>query len=758
MSEMKRILSLILVLVITVAVLPTMVSAAVVNKNVAKDSTVTLYQSDGGGTVYEHAGYEGSKMIDGDLSTFMLGKRIARYSNGLAGCSTHLTVVDLGEERDITKLNLTFASTAEITAAAEQLGYSSYINASNVNTAGVVVLSKTAPVISEFSGVEYSGSGLKLYGGSSFKSQNTLNVSSEEAYRYIGIFVPHSYGMAISELEVMANVEIADDYAIDMHFSSSGEPTGDVAETFGSADLYFTGRIKNESSALNAITIIAGYSEGNLKYVDYYHDVVNASSFLNLSIPIYKKIGIDSIKGYSWKNDIKPIAGTATVNRVVTEYDPLFDGTITEMQPTVYNAKSVLDAYNATAETDLPTTGISGFDNVDTIFYDGIKYKGETKKVWAYVAIPEGASAQNPVPGIVLVHGGGGTAYDLWAKSWADKGYAAISIDTEGRMPVSTNTFSSSGRTFTTFGHQNNASYSDFIASDASHSDMWFYQAACDAILAGNVLRGYDEVDSSRIGITGISYGSLITMTAIGADNRFKFAVPVYGCGHLWEGPTYFAYKMTEARKSWDPSRFYMQSGDMPILWFVTNRDQNFSLDCISASYLDVFDKANLCIVDNFSHSEAYGSIICATPNWGITQAGIEQISNAMIEFVRSSFGEEDAVGLAKISRLAVNGKNITATVDLPEGVSADGGQATLKYITYENYSDCYSTINENTTYWLPGGDGTSNSYNYPWPSADATVNGTTISVTAPDNATYCYIEYTDSRNMYTSSEMVKLN
>lgn len=61
-------------------------------------------------------------------------------------------------------------------------------------------------------------------------------------------------------------------------------------------------------------------------------------------------------------------------------------------------------------------------------------------------------------------------------------------------------------------------------------------------------------------------------------------------------------------------------------------------------------------------------------------------------------------------------------------------------------------------TYWLPGGDGTSNSYNYPWPSTDATVNGTTISVTAPDNATYCYIEYTDSRNMYTSSELIKLN
>ena len=146
---MKRILYLILVLVITVAVLPTMVSAAVVNKNVAKDSTVTLYQSDGGGTVYEHAGYEGSKMIDGDLSTFMLGKRIAKYSRGLAGCSTHLTVVDLGEERDITKLNLTFASTAEITAAAEQLGYSSYINASNVNTAGVVVLREPLKIDSQ---------------------------------------------------------------------------------------------------------------------------------------------------------------------------------------------------------------------------------------------------------------------------------------------------------------------------------------------------------------------------------------------------------------------------------------------------------------------------------------------------------------------------------------------------------------------------------------------------------------------------------
>lgn len=45
--------------------------------------------------------------------------------------------------------------------------------------------------------------------------------------------------------------------------------------------------------------------------------------------------------------------------------------------------------------------------NVEGYFIDSV----QGTKVFAFVGLPEGASAENPVPGIVLVHGGGGTAF-----------------------------------------------------------------------------------------------------------------------------------------------------------------------------------------------------------------------------------------------------------------------------------------------------------------------------------------------------------
>ena len=45
--------------------------------------------------------------------------------------------------------------------------------------------------------------------------------------------------------------------------------------------------------------------------------------------------------------------------------------------------------------------------------------------MFASYGIPENANKDNPVPAIVLVHGGGGTASSSWVKTWVEKGYAA---------------------------------------------------------------------------------------------------------------------------------------------------------------------------------------------------------------------------------------------------------------------------------------------------------------------------------------------
>ena len=80
-----------------------------------------------------------------------------------------------------------------------------------------------------------------------------------------------------------------------------------------------------------------------------------------------------------------------------------------------------------------PAPGFSAH-GVTALFYAGEPFQGKETRVFAWIGIPEGAS--RPVPGMVLVHGGGGTAFADWMRLWMARGYAAIAMDLNGRIPV----------------------------------------------------------------------------------------------------------------------------------------------------------------------------------------------------------------------------------------------------------------------------------------------------------------------------------
>ena len=74
-------------------------------------------------------------------------------------------------------------------------------------------------------------------------------------------------------------------------------------------------------------------------------------------------------------------------------------------------------------------------DSINSLLFEGETYKGKPTEVFAYYGLPEKKSKLENLgkyPGIVLVHGGGGTAF----KWWVEKGYAAIAIDFGGNMPL----------------------------------------------------------------------------------------------------------------------------------------------------------------------------------------------------------------------------------------------------------------------------------------------------------------------------------
>ena len=66
----------------------------------------------------------------------------------------------------------------------------------------------------------------------------------------------------------------------------------------------------------------------------------------------------------------------------------------------------------------------AGTDGIRGIFYDGLPYHGKPTRVFAWYGKPAGA--EEPLPAVILIHGGGGTAFRYWAALWVKRGYAVL--------------------------------------------------------------------------------------------------------------------------------------------------------------------------------------------------------------------------------------------------------------------------------------------------------------------------------------------
>jgi len=222
---------------------------------------------------------------------------------------------------------------------------------------------------------------------------------------------------------------------------------------------------------------------------------------------------------------------------------------------------------------------------VRAVFYETLPWKGNPTRAFAYLAIPEVRTGQR-VPAIVLVHGGGGSAFISWVQLWASRGYAAIAMDTCGCV--------SGG------GHDNHTrhdmggppGWGGFEQMTAPLRDQWSYHAVADVILAHSLIRSFPEVDESRVGLTGISWGGYLTILAASVDHRFRFAAPVYGCGFyedsgLWNEAlkTNSVEQLQAWRAQWDPA-VYLSRASIPILWLTGTNDFAFSLRSLRRSYL----------------------------------------------------------------------------------------------------------------------------------------------------------------------------
>jgi dienelactone hydrolase len=253
--------------------------------------------------------------------------------------------------------------------------------------------------------------------------------------------------------------------------------------------------------------------------------------------------------------------------------------------------------------------GFESRDGLKPIYFDALDFKGKPTKVFAWLGLPENHGAK--APGIVLVHGGGGTAFQEWVSKWNAQGFAAISIAVEGQTDQRDLTIKDPHNPQGWRRHEWLGPRRDGVYGDSAEllTDQWMYHAVADTVLANSLLRSLPEVDAEKVGVMGISWGGVIASTVMGLDSRFAFAIPTYGCGNLSEAGNQYGRSLGKNeiyKQVWDPMQ-YLGRAAMPALWLSWPGDQHFPLDKQASCYRAMKGDAMVTLIPAMKHGHGAG-------------------------------------------------------------------------------------------------------------------------------------------------------
>ena len=300
-------------------------------------------------------------------------------------------------------------------------------------------------------------------------------------------------------------------------------------------------------------------------------------------------------------------------------------------------ADEIVGPWNLTAlKTNVPAVKWEKREGpIHSLLYAGESYLGKPTEVFAFYASPATLGEAKPgakFPGVVLIHGGGGTAFADWVHLWAKRGYAAIAMDLAGSRPPEPafdpktgaaigNAHKPDTRTRLPNGGPNHGHPEKFDSIGGDTSDDWPFHAAASVMRAHTLLRSFPEVDAEHTAVTGISWGGYTTCLVASLDDRFKAAVPVYGCGFLHEGESVqkpSIDKLGERRMDWvrayDPGSLLPRCR-VPILFVNGTNDVHYVLDSYMKSFNVVPGEKQMRIQVNMPHGHP--------PGWAPQEIGL---------------------------------------------------------------------------------------------------------------------------------------
>ncbi len=257
------------------------------------------------------------------------------------------------------------------------------------------------------------------------------------------------------------------------------------------------------------------------------------------------------------------------------------------------------DSANDRTESDIRGT-------IQAIYYRS-DYIGEESYAFAFLGIPEDASEQNRKPAVLLIHGGGGTAYWQWVKEWVNRGYVALAMDLEGHVPKPEGTSDNAPADLYVDSQYNAPHNQNYGDAELPIEQTWMYYAVSTAILGNSLLHSLNCVDIYKIGVCGVSWGGVITSIISGYDDRFAFSIPIYCSLNIASskaGNLNSYYRSHPAARVWDDDEG-LSRVETPILFLAMNDDVNALPDSISYT-AERCKNATVSFVRNWAHSHSH--------------------------------------------------------------------------------------------------------------------------------------------------------
>jgi cephalosporin-C deacetylase-like acetyl esterase len=290
------------------------------------------------------------------------------------------------------------------------------------------------------------------------------------------------------------------------------------------------------------------------------------------------------------------------------------------------------------------------------------KSKDGVNTIYAIMAYPKAAGVY---PGILMYHGGGGTAEGLvnTLQTYAALGYVTMALDEPGIASIANSSPYSTGPWKSVApgeGPKLN------VVGGSQNSTL--YDAIIGSIEAFNLLSSQPNVDAQKMAVTGTSWGGyLTTFTAGLLGSRVKAAYSTWGCGFYETGSFWsnsIAQMPTHYKSDW---LTYLDAGrrakDITAPYFIeqATNDTYFWPEAVSATLNAITGTKNHVTMANLNHATLSSSA-----------AMKQRYMNYYLKGVGSPFA---AINITSSDMQLDGSLKINMNVSLPAGVSLSSVQ-----------------------------------------------------------------------------------